>query len=141
VTSNEPDLHARRALVVAGVLGATGVALGAFGAHGLKSALADVADVALRLEWWDKASRYHMWHALLAGLLSLRAGPGRAARFGVVFVVVGVALFSGSLYAMTLTGLRVLGAITPLGGLSFIAAWVCLALSARSSSSSSSTAR
>ena len=134
MTNDATDLQTRRTIVVAGVLGATGVALGAFGAHGLKAALADVADGALRLEWWDKATRYQMWHALLVGLLASSAATRRSARVGVVFATLGVVLFSGSLYAMTLTGFRLLGAITPLGGLSFIAAWVCLALSARTPS-------
>jgi uncharacterized membrane protein YgdD (TMEM256/DUF423 family) len=78
-----------------------------------------------------------MWHALLAGLLASLAPESRTARAGVVLVTVGVVLFSGSLYAMTLSGVRVLGAITPLGGASFIASWVCLALAARSSTSTS----
>ncbi len=136
--TNEPtDPYRRRAVAVAAFLGATGVALGAFGAHGLKAALADTADAALRLEWWDKASRYQMWHALLCGLLAASSSTRRAARSGVVLATLGVVLFSGSLYVMTLTGLRWLGAVTPLGGLSFIAAWACLALTASSSSSSS----
>ncbi len=132
MTSNDADLPGRRALVLAGILGATGVLLGAFGAHGLKALLTDTADAAVRLEWWDKASRYHLWHALLVGVLARPAVTHRVARVGVVLAVVGVLLFSGSLYAMTLTGVRALGAITPLGGVAFVAAWVCLALSARS---------
>lgn len=139
MTNNAADPYTRRTIVAAGVLGATGVALGAFGAHGLKSALADVADGALRLEWWDKATRYQMWHALLVGLLASSAGHSRTARFGVLFSTLGVVLFSGSLYAMTLTGVRWLGAITPLGGVSFIAAWSCFALSGRARSSPTST--
>jgi uncharacterized membrane protein YgdD (TMEM256/DUF423 family) len=134
VTRNKADLAERRGIVVAGLLGALGVALGAFGAHGLKAMLADVSDVATRLEWWDKAARYQMWHALLVGLLASRADASRSARVGIILAVVGVLLFSGSLYAMTLTGVRALGAITPLGGLAFLGAWGAWAWSAWSSS-------
>lgn len=125
--------HVRRALVVASALGGLGVALGAFGAHALKGALEGAADAAQRLTWWDTATRYQLWHALLCGLLARYAHHPRA-RAGIAFCVVGTALFSGSLYAMTLTNVRALGAITPLGGLSFMAAWACLASSAGASS-------
>jgi uncharacterized membrane protein YgdD (TMEM256/DUF423 family) len=124
---NEPGT---RPLVVAAVIGGLGVALGAFGAHALKTALHGTVDGEQRLAWWDTATRYQIWHALLCGLLALRA-ERTAARVGVALVVVGVVLFSGSLYAMTLTNLRVLGAITPLGGLAFLGAWTCLGLAMR----------
>jgi uncharacterized membrane protein YgdD (TMEM256/DUF423 family) len=107
------------------------VAFGAFGAHALKSSLADVVDGAQRLQWWQTGAQYHLAHALLAGLLAARAGGSRLASAGVALCVGGVVLFSGSLYAMALTGVRWLGAITPLGGVAFIAAWVLLAASAR----------
>lgn len=104
----------------AGVAGALGVLLGAFGAHGLRDRVTDPH----LLEVWDTAARYHLVHALAIGLVA--AHPRRPAAAGVAFVV-GILLFSGSLYAMTLTGARALGAITPFGGLSFIAGWVLLA--------------
>jgi uncharacterized membrane protein YgdD (TMEM256/DUF423 family) len=131
MTSEGTDHLARRAVIAAGVLGATGVALGAFGAHGLKAALAGAVDAGQRLEWWDKAAHYHLWHALLAGLFALGPSTGRAARAGLVLTIVGVVLFSGSLYAMALSNVRILGAVTPLGGCALLAAWLCLASSAR----------
>ncbi|MCA9492267.1 MAG: DUF423 domain-containing protein [Myxococcales bacterium] len=105
---------------VAGVSGALAVMLGAFGAHGLKSWVDDPH----LLEIWDKAARYHLVHAV--ALLGVAMHPRRPAVAGGGFVL-GTLLFSGSLYAMTLTGATWLGAITPLGGLSFIAGWIGLA--------------
>ena len=100
------------------------VAAGAFGAHGLRDVVS--AD---RLVVWETAARYQMYHALglliVACLASQKtAGP---ARIGGWLFVAGTVLFSGSLYALTLTGITVLGAITPLGGLAFIAGWLVLA--------------
>jgi uncharacterized membrane protein YgdD (TMEM256/DUF423 family) len=105
---------------IAGVTGALGVLLGAFGAHGLKGRVTDPH----LLEVWDTAARYHLLHALALGLVAVH--PRRPTSAGVAFVL-GILLFSGSLYAMTLTGVRALGAVTPLGGLSFITGWVLLA--------------
>lgn len=107
----------------AGVAGALGVALGAFGAHGLEGRIDDPH----LLEVWETAARYHLVHAL--ALAAVAAHPRAPARAGWAFVL-GIVLFSGSLYLMTLTGARWLGAITPLGGLSFIAGWLLLASSA-----------
>jgi uncharacterized membrane protein YgdD (TMEM256/DUF423 family) len=100
------------------------VAAGAFGAHGLRDVVS--AD---RLVVWETAARYQMYHALglliVAYLASQKsAGP---ARVGGWLFVAGTILFSGSLYALTLTGITILGAITPLGGLAFIAGWLVLA--------------
>lgn len=106
---------------IAGVAGATGVMLGAFGAHGLKSIVTDPH----LLEVWDTAARYHLVHALAIGLCAAHPGRPRAA---VALFALGIALFAGSLYALALTDVRWLGAITPLGGLSFIAGWIALAL-------------
>lgn len=108
---------------------AIAVAAGAFGAHALRARL----DARL-LETFETGARYQMYHAL--ALLAVawaveRAGAGLtlAVTAGWLFVV-GTVLFSGSLYALALSGVRGLGAITPLGGACFIAGWVCLALSA-----------
>ena len=100
------------------------VAAGAFGSHGLRDVVS--AD---RLVVWETAARYQMYHALglliVAYLASQKtAGPARIA--GWLFVA-GTMVFSGSLYALTLTGITILGAITPLGGLAFIAGWLILA--------------
>lgn len=111
--------------VTAAFLLALAVALGAFGAHGLKNHLD-----AYLLGVWEKAVFYHFIHAL--GLLAI----GLAARSGAVnaktasvagwLLIAGIVLFSGSLYALALTRVTWLGAITPLGGLAFIAAWLWL---------------
>ena len=100
------------------------VALGAFGAHALKARLdADLLAV------YETGVRYQMTHAL--ALLAVGwAGtrwPGRAVNASGWLFVAGTVLFSGSLYALSLTGVRWLGAITPLGGLAWLAAWLCLA--------------
>lgn len=107
---------------VAGIMGALGVALGAFGAHALEGRVDDPH----LLEVWQTASRYHMFHTL--ALLGLAAHPSPPRWVGIAFVA-GIVLFSGSLYAMTLTGAKWLGAVTPLGGVCFIAGWIGLALS------------
>ena len=109
-----------------------GVALGAFGAHGLKERVA--TDL---LVIFETAVRYHMYHAL--ALLAVGWAVSRnAARIlqaaGWLFTI-GIVLFSGSLYVMTLTGARWLGAITPLGGVAFLVGWVLLARGARGSTS------
>jgi uncharacterized membrane protein YgdD (TMEM256/DUF423 family) len=105
---------------IAGVTGALGVLLGAFGAHGLKNVVTDPH----LLEVWEKAARFHLVHAVALGLVA--AHPARPAAAGVAFVA-GIVLFSGSLYTMALTDVRALGAVTPLGGLSFVAGWLLLA--------------
>lgn len=114
----------------AGALGFLGVALGAFGAHGLTQRLASLTDGAQRLDWWKTAALYHLVHALALGLAAGLLGETRAGRFACTSFCVGIALFSGSLYVMTLTGTRWLGAITPLGGLAFLAGWGALTVAA-----------
>ena len=103
------------------------VAAGAFGAHGLRARL--TPDL---LAVFETGARYHMYHALalLAASWSLTRWPGPwPARAGWLFLA-GTVLFSGSLYALALSGVRWLGAITPLGGLAFLAGWACLLLGA-----------
>lgn len=96
------------------------VGAGAFGAHGLKRVLdADMLAV------WHTAVTYHVMHALgmlLIALLMPRFGHGLLSVAGWVMLA-GIALFSGSLYSLALTGTRILGAITPVGGVAFIVAW------------------
>ncbi len=118
----------RTFLALAGALGFLGVALGAFGAHALKSRLAGLDDSAQRLEWWHTGTTYQVWHALFLFALALlaraaEAVPSRLLATSGWLAVAGVVLFSGSLYVMTLTGIRVLGAVTPLGGLCFLTSW------------------
>lgn len=97
------------------------VALGAFGAHALKAILATHG----MTEVWNKAVLYHFVHAL--GLLVLSVLPA-VQRVTVILFVVGIVLFSGSLYLLALTNIKWLGAITPFGGLCFLAGWLWLAL-------------
>jgi uncharacterized membrane protein YgdD (TMEM256/DUF423 family) len=121
---------ARVFLVIAALYGASGVMLGAFGAHGLRSQLA-----ANGLAVWQTAVQYHLVHALAlfgVGLWLRFADPSDASVQGsLTFAgwgfVAGVLLFSGSLYALALGGPRVLGPVTPLGGVAFIGAWLALA--------------
>jgi uncharacterized membrane protein YgdD (TMEM256/DUF423 family) len=114
-------------LTGAGISGFLAVALGAFGAHGLQARLAEVADGAKRLGWWQTAAHYHLLHALGLGLVAFVVARVPAARFAGMAFVLGTLLFAGSLYAMALGGPRWLGAVTPLGGLSLLAGWAILA--------------
>lgn len=103
------------------------VAAGAFGAHALKQRLP--ADL---LAIFETAARYQMYHALalcLVGVLALRSPSGMLAASGWLFLA-GTLLFSGSLYVLALSGVRWLGAVTPLGGLCFMAGWLLLAIAA-----------
>ncbi len=104
----------------AGIAGALGVGLGAFGAHGLQGRVDDPHLLAV----WKTGAHYHLLHAL--ALCAVAAHPSQPSWAGGLFVA-GIALFSGSLYLMTLTGVRWLGAITPIGGVCFIAGWLVLA--------------
>ncbi|HTP86364.1 MAG TPA: DUF423 domain-containing protein [Bryobacteraceae bacterium] len=102
---------------------AIAVMLGAFGAHGLRTRLD-----AYSLDIWQRAVFYQFMHAF--GLLVaplFRISP-RARTWVCWLLLAGIVLFCGSLYALALTGTRVLGAVTPFGGLSFIAAWIVLAI-------------
>jgi uncharacterized membrane protein YgdD (TMEM256/DUF423 family) len=113
---------------VAAVMGALAVALGAFGAHGLKGVLQQNQTVAI----WEKAVFYHFIHAVMLFILAGRTPVRRGPWFS---FLLGIVLFSGSLYLLALTNVRWLGAITPFGGISFIAGWVCLAFAPSKSSS------
>ena len=106
------------------------VAAGAFGAHALRTRLSP-EDLAI----FETAARYQMYHALglVAVAWAVSRWPGGVAHWAGWLFVIGTVLFSGSLYALALTGARWLGAITPLGGVAFLAGWLCLILSARRS--------
>jgi uncharacterized membrane protein YgdD (TMEM256/DUF423 family) len=120
----------RPLFTLAAGLGFLAVALGAFGAHGLAARLSGVADGAVRLEWWKTAAHYHLTHALAVGLAAGLCGDTRSGRLACFSFAAGILLFSGSLYAMTLTGARWLGAVTPIGGLGLLAGWLLLGLAA-----------
>jgi len=100
-----------------------GVAIGAFAAHGLRGRISDEM-----LGVFETGARYQMYHALalLAVALASVRWPGAALNGAGWCFVVGTVLFSGSLYALSVTGVRVLGAITPFGGLAFIAGWILI---------------
>lgn len=117
-----------RVFFAAGALfGALGVAMGAFGAHGLRARLS--ADL---LRIWETGAHYHLIHAvaLLAVAWGIQRFPGGLSVAAGWCFVGGIAVFSGSLYLLAFTGMRWLGAITPIGGVLFIAGWVLLALAA-----------
>lgn len=110
-------------LMIAAAFLAFAVAFGAFGAHALKTHLS-----AEMLQTWKTAVDYHFYHALgllLVGILSFYM-PSVALKWSAALLVVGIVLFSGSLYTMALSGITWLGAITPIGGISFIGGWIML---------------
>lgn len=115
-------------LLWAAIFGGLGVALGAFGAHALSERLTPNL-----LQTYETAVRYHFYHAL--ALIAVVYAIGRwpqsplPVAAGWLFVL-GVLIFSGSLYLLAFTGIRWLGAITPIGGVALIAGWACLAVAA-----------
>jgi uncharacterized membrane protein YgdD (TMEM256/DUF423 family) len=107
---------------LASALGFAGVALGAFGAHGLRGKVSDSL-----LAAWQTGVLYHLIHAVALLALALHArSSSQAVGVPATLFVVGIALFSGSLYAMAVTGVSKLGMITPFGGLAFLAGWAAL---------------
>ena len=118
----------RTFLLIGSLAGFVGVALGAFGAHGLRGRLSPEM-----LAVFETGVRYQMYHALAlaATALALAQWPGASTLVlaGWLFVP-GTILFSGSLYLLVITQRRWLGAVTPFGGLAFIAGWACLVLGA-----------
>ena len=117
----------RTFLALGAISAAISVAAGAFGAHALKARLApDLLAV------FETGARYHMFHelGLVAAAWAAARFPGAAVVWAGWLFVAGTVLFSGSLYALTLTGVRALGAVTPFGGVAFIAGWAALAAAA-----------
>jgi uncharacterized membrane protein YgdD (TMEM256/DUF423 family) len=115
-------------LIVGSLSGGLAVALGAFGAHGLRSRLA--ADA---LATFETGVRYQMYHALallLVALIAARWSESSLPALAGWLFVAGTVLFSGSLYLLSLAGLRWMGAVAPLGGAAFILGWLALALAA-----------
>lgn len=115
----------RWSLVAGALFGLTAVAAGAFGAHGLRARL-DPQMLAV----FETGVRYQMYHALalIACAFAAAHWPGRLWRPAAAAFVVGIVLFSGSLYALALSGLRSIGWITPIGGLAFLIGWLMLAV-------------
>jgi len=114
---------ARFFFITGSVFGFLGVALGAFGAHGLKAYL----DASLLITF-ETAVRYQMYHAfaLIAVAMAYAKWPQKGLIVSGWLFIAGVVLFSGSLYGLSLTGVRWLGMVTPLGGLALLAGWLCM---------------
>lgn len=121
---------ARIFMAIAAIFGGLGVALGAFASHALKAHLSKRA-----IEIFATGTRYQMYHALALLLVAILLtqielpNPQTLVVSGVAFIV-GIVLFSGSLYALSLTGIQELGILTPIGGIVFIVGWGCLAAAA-----------
>ena len=117
----------RTFLLIGSVAAFLAVTLGAFGAHGLRGRLSPEM-----LAVFETGVRYHMYHALAVIMVGLIMGhlSGWLIRTAGWCFVAGIVLFSGSLYALALSGVTILGAVTPIGGLAFLAGWACLAWSA-----------
>ncbi|MEM7138536.1 MAG: DUF423 domain-containing protein [Myxococcota bacterium] len=115
-------------VILSGLLGLLAVALGAFGAHGLRARLEGLPDGVKRLEWWATAAHYNLAHALALGfaawLVHREAGTPATVAGWAFFS--GTLVFSGSLYAMTLTGQTRLGAVTPIGGALLLVGWAAV---------------
>jgi len=121
----------RNFLLIGAILGFLGVAIGAFGAHGLRSRLSPEM-----LSVFEIGVRYQMYHVL--ALLIVAAAIGHAGQARLLIIagwsfIAGILVFSGSLYALALTGTTTFGAITPIGGLGFLIGWACLAFFAAAS--------
>ena len=115
----------RNVLLAGAVFMALGVLLGAFGAHALKKILSPEM-----LAVYKTGVEYQFYHAmglLFIGLIGLHL-KSKWLSWSALFMGSGIVLFSGSLYALSMSGIKILGAITPIGGLLFVAGWVCLAL-------------
>jgi len=115
----------KKFLFAGAVLMALAVLLGAFGAHALKTILSPEM-----LAVYHTAVQYQFYHSLgllLIGLIGYHV-QSKWLNWSGTMIVVGVILFSGSLYALSITGIKILGAITPIGGLAFVGGWICLAI-------------
>ncbi|MEB2780510.1 DUF423 domain-containing protein [Algoriphagus sp. C2-6-M1] len=116
-------MNGKQIIQGAAILGACAVGIGAFGAHGLKEILADTG----RAETFETAVKYHFYHSLaifLIGILALIKPEWKKLSTAAISMVIGILIFSGSLYVLSLTGITWLGAITPFGGLAFIVGWI-----------------
>ena len=117
-------------IMIGSALAALSVATGAFGAHGLANKLEP-----RMLEVWETAARYNMYHALAllaVAWLAQQTESATSTTVAAVAFIAGIALFSGSLYVMALSGIKWLGAITPLGGTAFLIGWIaCIVAASR----------
>lgn len=118
----------RRWITIAALFGASAVLFGAFGSHGLRDHVSPSA-----LATWRTAVEYHLFHSLALLSVALGARDPNRWRWTMRLWTLGVLLFAGSLYALALSGLRALGAITPLGGICLVAGWLRMAWDARRS--------
>ncbi|OEJ99673.1 DUF423 domain-containing protein [Roseivirga misakiensis] len=119
-------MTAKTVLIIGGILGALSVGIGAFGAHGLESTLSANG----RIETFETGVKYQFYHTfalILLGIIMLNIQSNYFNYASICFIV-GIAIFSGSLYTLSLTNMTWLGAITPIGGLSLIMGWVFLIL-------------
>jgi uncharacterized membrane protein YgdD (TMEM256/DUF423 family) len=108
------------AIRLAAIAGFLAVALGAFGAHSLKATLLQNDTLAV----WQTGALYHLVHAVVLLLLAQRSS---IPRWPFILFGIGIVIFSGSLYLLAVTNIKILGAITPIGGLCFLAGWLMLA--------------
>tara|TARA_R110002124_G_scaffold208776_2_gene375089 strand:+ start:1992 stop:2372 length:381 start_codon:yes stop_codon:yes gene_type:complete len=110
----------RLPLIIVSILGALAVALGAFGAHALEDSLSPE-----RLETWNTAVTYQMWHVLaILSLILISKVFELELKWSINLMIAGIFIFSGSLYILCLTDINWLGAITPIGGVCFILGWL-----------------
>ena len=107
--------------IVVGLSGASAVALGAFGAHALRGSLDAAA-----MTTWHTGVEYHFWHALALLVAAVGLREGRARNVAIGAFAAGIVLFSGSLYALALGAPRMVGVITPVGGVAFITGWLAV---------------
>ena len=116
-------------LAIAAIFGGLSVGAGAFGAHALREKLTERS-----LEIFETGARYQMYHALALVLVSVLISRAQFSQPVLVAAgwtfIIGIVIFSGSLYALSLTGIKAVGAVTPLGGAAFIAGWGALAIAA-----------
>lgn len=128
IATNKQRL-ASRWVMTGSLVAMLAVMLGAFGAHGLKNIYNEQ-----QLSWFDTAYQYQMIHAvalILTGLLASASNTGKWLKPAAYSFLLGIVFFSGSLYLLSATQVRILGAVTPIGGVLFILGWICLALAGR----------
>ncbi|MEO0352017.1 MAG: DUF423 domain-containing protein [Cyanobacteria bacterium P01_A01_bin.15] len=121
-------MTARLCIAIASILGGLSVAGGAFGAHALKAQLSEKA-----LATFELGTRYQMYHSLallLVGLLWLQNPTNGWLNYASWALIIGIVIFSGSLYGLSLSGIKILGAVTPIGGVALIVGWALVATAA-----------